>query len=103
MSWRFILDGEVQLSKYDLHAADYHLVAVDLRNLPEVEKKLEESHLDKWVLHIEIFKGVRNVYLKVNLFILKNFVIVILWIYGLFPLPVLFLVSDFLSDLMGCM
>ena len=47
MSRLFISDGEVQLSRYDLHAADYHLVAVDLRNLSEVEKKLEESHLDK--------------------------------------------------------
>ena len=55
MSRLFISDGEVQLSRYDLHAADYHLVAVDLRNLPEVEKKLEESHLDKCVFHIKVY------------------------------------------------
>ena len=55
MSRLFIPDGEVQLSKYDLHAADYHLVAVDLRSLPEVEKKLEESHLDKLVFHIKVY------------------------------------------------
>ncbi len=42
-------DGEVQLSKFDLHAADYHLVAADLRNLTEVQKKLEESHFNKCV------------------------------------------------------
>ena len=38
-------DGEVRLSATDLHAGNYHIVGVDLRNLHEVESKLTESEL----------------------------------------------------------
>ncbi|CAH1789344.1 unnamed protein product [Owenia fusiformis] len=39
-------DGEIRFSKTDLHADNYHIVAVDLRNLIEVETKLKESGFD---------------------------------------------------------
>lgn len=38
-------DGEVRLSSTDLHAGNYHIVGVDLRNLHEVEVKLNESEV----------------------------------------------------------
>jgi O-methyltransferase involved in polyketide biosynthesis len=38
-------DGEVRLSATDLHAGNYHIVGVDLRNLHEVELKLNESEV----------------------------------------------------------
>lgn len=38
-------DGEVRLSATDLHAGNYHIVGVDLRNLHEVEMKLNESEV----------------------------------------------------------
>jgi [phosphatase 2A protein]-leucine-carboxy methyltransferase len=38
-------DGEVRLSATDLHAGNYHIVGVDLRNLHEVEVKLNESEV----------------------------------------------------------
>ncbi|XP_065347665.1 leucine carboxyl methyltransferase 1 [Cloeon dipterum] len=39
-------DGEVKFSPTDLHAANYHLVGVDLRQLSEVQKKLADSEID---------------------------------------------------------
>ncbi|GLH14386.1 Leucine carboxyl methyltransferase 1 [Gryllus bimaculatus] len=38
-------DGEVRLSSTDLHAANYHIVGVDLRNIAEVETKLVEAEI----------------------------------------------------------
>lgn len=38
-------DGEVRLSSTDLHAANYHIVGVDLRNIAEVESKLVEAEI----------------------------------------------------------
>lgn len=40
-------DGEIKVSQCDLHAADYHVVNVDLRQLAEVEKQLNECNIDK--------------------------------------------------------
>ncbi|KAJ8310262.1 hypothetical protein KUTeg_012624, partial [Tegillarca granosa] len=40
-------DGEIKLSLSELHASDYHLIAANLRNLQEVEKKLEDCGIDK--------------------------------------------------------
>ncbi|XP_022194107.2 leucine carboxyl methyltransferase 1 [Nilaparvata lugens] len=39
-------DGEVRLSATDMHAGNYHLVGVDLRNLAEVEQKLMQSEIN---------------------------------------------------------
>ncbi|XP_067008790.1 leucine carboxyl methyltransferase 1 isoform X2 [Anabrus simplex] len=41
----FIKHGEVRLSPTDLHAANYHIVGVDLRNLNEVQAKLTEAEV----------------------------------------------------------
>lgn len=38
-------DGEVRLSATDLHAGNYHVVGVDLRNIVEVEMKLSQAEV----------------------------------------------------------
>ena len=45
LNGQIFTDGEVRLSATDLHAGNYHIVGVDLRNLHEVEMKLTESEL----------------------------------------------------------
>lgn len=39
-------DGEIKLSATDLHAGNYHLMGVDLRNILEVENKLHQADID---------------------------------------------------------
>ncbi len=39
-------DGEVRLSKTDLHGYDYHIVAADMTNAAKLEAKLEECGVD---------------------------------------------------------
>ena len=39
-------DGEVRLSPTDLHGPSYHLMGVDLRNLDEVDSKLQQAEID---------------------------------------------------------
>lgn len=39
-------DGEVRLSRTDLHGYDYHVVAADLGNFPRLEAKLEDCGID---------------------------------------------------------
>lgn len=39
-------DGEVRLSPTDLHAPNYHLMGVDLRNIDEVNNKLHQAEID---------------------------------------------------------
>lgn len=39
-------DGEIKLSPTDLHAGNYHLMGVDLRNITEVENKLHQADVD---------------------------------------------------------
>ena len=39
-------DGEVKLSRTDLHGSDYHVVAADIANAAMVEKKLDECQVD---------------------------------------------------------
>lgn len=39
-------DGEVRLSPTDLHGPNYHLMGVDLRNLDEVDNKLQQAEVD---------------------------------------------------------
>uniref|UniRef100_A0A1B6KZP1 Leucine carboxyl methyltransferase 1 n=1 Tax=Graphocephala atropunctata TaxID=36148 RepID=A0A1B6KZP1_9HEMI len=41
----YVEDGEVRLSATDLHASNYHVVGVDLRNLAEVQQKLSQSEI----------------------------------------------------------
>lgn len=43
--WVLFSDGEVRLSATDLHAGNYHVVGVDLRNLVEVQQKLAQSEI----------------------------------------------------------
>ena len=38
-------EGEVRLSKTELHGANYHLVAADFVNIPVLEQKLVESEV----------------------------------------------------------
>lgn len=40
------LDGEVRFNPTDLHAANYHVMGVDLRNIDEVENKLKQAEVD---------------------------------------------------------
>lgn len=40
-------DGDIRLSKSEIHGSDYHLVDADLSILSQVEKKLQESGIDK--------------------------------------------------------
>ena len=44
-----VSDGEIKISRYDLHASNYHVVSADMRNLEEFEAKLAESDFDKAV------------------------------------------------------
>lgn len=39
-------DGEVRFNLTDLHAPNYHVVGVDLRNIDEVAKKLRQADVD---------------------------------------------------------
>lgn len=39
-------DGEVRLSPTDLHGPNYHLMGVDLRNIDEVDNKLQQAEID---------------------------------------------------------
>lgn len=39
-------DGEVRLSPTDMHAPNYHLMGVDLRNIEEVNNKLHQAEID---------------------------------------------------------
>lgn len=39
-------DGEVKLSPTDLHGPSYHLMGVDLRNIEEVDHKLQQAEID---------------------------------------------------------
>lgn len=39
-------DGEVKLSTTDLHAGPYHLMGVDLRNIAELEVKLQQAEIN---------------------------------------------------------
>jgi len=41
-----LVDGEVRFSPTDLHGENYHLVGVDLRQLSEVQKKLNDSEVN---------------------------------------------------------
>lgn len=41
-----LADTEIQFVNADLHAASYHVVSADLRNLSEVAQKLKESKID---------------------------------------------------------
>ena len=42
-----IPDEEIRFCNTDLHGKDYHLVAANLKNLTELDKKLTESGVDK--------------------------------------------------------
>lgn len=42
----YIEDGEVRLSPTDLHAPNYHIMGVDLRNIDEVNNKLQQAEID---------------------------------------------------------
>uniref|UniRef100_A0A1B0GQG8 [phosphatase 2A protein]-leucine-carboxy methyltransferase n=1 Tax=Phlebotomus papatasi TaxID=29031 RepID=A0A1B0GQG8_PHLPP len=39
-------DGEVRLSPTDLHASNYHIMGVDLRNIDELHNKLNQAEID---------------------------------------------------------
>ncbi|XP_015180248.1 PREDICTED: leucine carboxyl methyltransferase 1 [Polistes dominula] len=39
-------DGEIRFSTIDLHAANYHLIGTDLRDINEVERKLSQAEVD---------------------------------------------------------
>lgn len=39
-------DGEIKLSPTELHAGNYHLIGIDLRNLNEFENKLHQTEID---------------------------------------------------------
>ena len=39
-------DGDVRLSRTDLHGTDYHCVAADFTNPMELTKKLDECNID---------------------------------------------------------
>lgn len=39
-------DGEVRFNPTDLHAANYHIMGLDLRNVDEVENKLKQAEVD---------------------------------------------------------
>lgn len=42
----FVADGEVSFNRTDLHAANYHVMGVDLRHVEEVETKLKQAEVD---------------------------------------------------------
>ncbi|XP_013415836.2 leucine carboxyl methyltransferase 1-like [Lingula anatina] len=39
-------DGEISFNSFDLHAANYHIVAADLRDVAQVTRKLHEAGID---------------------------------------------------------
>lgn len=39
-------DGEVRFNPTDMHAANYHVMGVDLRHLDEIENKLKQAEVD---------------------------------------------------------
>lgn len=39
-------DGEVRFNPTDLHASNYHVVGVDLRNIDEIANKLKQADID---------------------------------------------------------
>ena len=42
-----VLGEDIRCNQFELHSSEYHLVACDLRNVPELHKKLfDECHLD---------------------------------------------------------
>ena len=43
----FLVDDDVRFNNFDLHASDYNLVAADIRNLTELDRKLSECGIDK--------------------------------------------------------
>lgn len=45
-SRRYIADGEVSFNRTDLHAANYHVMGVDLRHIDAVETKLKQAEVD---------------------------------------------------------
>lgn len=44
--FEFVADGEVSFNRTDLHAANYHVMGVDLRHVDEVENKLKQAEVD---------------------------------------------------------
>ncbi|ESO96138.1 hypothetical protein LOTGIDRAFT_116132 [Lottia gigantea] len=42
-----ISNDDIMLSKYDLHSANYHIVGANLTELGDIEKKLQESGIDR--------------------------------------------------------
>lgn len=42
----FCVDGEVSFNPTDMHAANYHVMGVDLRHIDELEKKLKQAEVD---------------------------------------------------------
>jgi len=47
MSNIYVSDEEIRFCSTDLHGKDYHLVAANIKNLPELDKKLTECKVDK--------------------------------------------------------
>ncbi|XP_026473376.1 leucine carboxyl methyltransferase 1-like isoform X2 [Ctenocephalides felis] len=41
-----IHDGEIKLSTTDLHASNYHLIGLDLRNITDIENKLNQAEVN---------------------------------------------------------
>lgn len=41
-----VADHDIKLNRNNLHAYNYKLIGVDLRNIKEVEEKLKESDID---------------------------------------------------------
>lgn len=41
-----ITDGEVRFNQTDLHAPNYHVMGLDLRNLDEIQNKLKHAEVD---------------------------------------------------------
>ena len=39
-------DGEVRFNPTDMHAANYHVMGVDLRHIDEIENKLKQADVD---------------------------------------------------------
>lgn len=40
------LDGEVRFNPTDMHAANYHVMGVDLRHIEEIDNKLKQAEVD---------------------------------------------------------
>lgn len=43
---KWFLDGEVRFNPTDMHAANYHVMGVDLRHIEEVNNKLKQAEVD---------------------------------------------------------